>query len=75
MYAYILVATDDSGVEELVEDFKESSEVEEARILFGEWDLIIKLKVNEAEDVTRFVLEKVRSKEEVRFTSTLIVAK
>ena len=75
MYAYILVATDDSRVEELVEDFKESSEVEEVNILFGEWDLIIKLKVNEAEDITRFVLEKIRNKDEVRFTSTLIVAK
>ncbi len=75
MYAYILVATDDSEVEDLIDEFKDMIEVEDAHILFGEWDMILKIKVKESEDVTRFVLEKVRSREEIRFTSTLIVAK
>ena len=75
MHAYILVAVDDRGVEDLVDEFQDMSEVEEAHILFGEWDLIIKVKTNAPEEVARFVLEKVRSKEEVRLTSTLIVAK
>jgi Lrp/AsnC family transcriptional regulator, leucine-responsive regulatory protein len=75
MYAYILVALDESGVEEVVEEFRDMEEVEEAHILFGEWDLIIKVKAPEPETVARFVLEKVRSRDEVRLTSTLIVAK
>ncbi|MCC7574735.1 Lrp/AsnC ligand binding domain-containing protein [Candidatus Woesearchaeota archaeon] len=75
MYAYILVALDESGVEDIVEEFRDLEEVQEAHILFGEWDLIIKVKAPEPESVARFVLEKVRNKEEVRLTSTLIVAK
>jgi len=75
MYAYILVATDDVGIEDLVEEFRDMKEVEEAHILFGEWDLIIKIKALESETVAKFVLEKVRGRDEVRLTSTLIVAK
>lgn len=75
MYAYILIATDDVGVEELIDEFKDMAEVVEAHILFGEWDMIVKLNVKETLDVTRFVLEKVRSNDTVRFSSTLIVAK
>ena len=75
MYAYILVALDDSGVEDIVEEYRDMEEVEDAHILFGEWDLLIKVKTEEPESVARFVLEKVRSKDEVRLTSTLIVAK
>jgi len=75
MYAYVLVALDDPAVEDIVEEFNDMTEVEEAHILFGEWDLIIKINVSETESVAKFVLEKVRSREEVRLTSTLIVAK
>ena len=75
MHAYILVALDEMSVEDIVEEFRDMAEVEEAHILFGEWDLIIKLKANAPEEVARFVLEQVRSREEVRLTSTLIVAK
>jgi len=75
MYAYILVATDDVGIEDIVEEFRDMNEVEEAHILFGEWDLIIKIKANAPEEVAKFVLEQVRSRDEVRLTSTLIVAK
>ena len=75
MYAYVLVALDDSGVEDLVDEFRDMEEVVEAHILFGEWDLILKVNSLDPEGVARFVLEKVRVKDEVRLTSTLIVAK
>jgi DNA-binding Lrp family transcriptional regulator len=75
MHAYILVALDEIGVEDVVEEFRDMDEVEEAHILFGEWDLIIKLKASTPEEVAQFVLDKVRSRDEVRLTSTLIVAK
>ena len=75
LFAYVLVALSDSWVEDLVDEFREMSEVVEAHILFGEWDLILKVDALNPEGVARFVLEKVRIKEEVRLTSTLIVAK
>ncbi len=75
MHAYVLVALDDSGVEDVVEEFRDLEEVVEAHILFGEWDLILKVKADEPEGVSKFVLEKVRIRDEVRLTSTLIVAK
>lgn len=75
MHAYILIAIDEVKVEEIIEEYQDMDEVEEAHILFGEWDVILKIKAPEPESVAKFVLEKVRNKEEVRLTSTMIVAK
>jgi Lrp/AsnC family transcriptional regulator, leucine-responsive regulatory protein len=75
MYAYVLIALDDASVEGIVEDFRDMEEVVEAHILFGEWDVILKVKSSEPEAIGSFVLEKIRSRDEVKLTSTLIVAR
>jgi len=75
MYAYILVSLEESSETEILSEFSDLPEVEEAHILFGEWDLIVKLKADNPDDVASFVIEKIRSHEEVSLTSTLIVAR
>ncbi|MBR9703577.1 Lrp/AsnC family transcriptional regulator, partial [Candidatus Woesearchaeota archaeon] len=50
-------------------------EVVEAHILFGEWDLIAKLQAETPEAAATFVMENIRQLDDVKLTSTLIVAK
>ena len=74
MLAYLLIRVleDEIGV---MEDLKSMDEVKEVHVLFGEWDLLVKLKMPEPEMVGTFVMEKIRSIKEVKLTSTMIVAK
>ena len=75
MLAYILVSLNESNEGMILSNFSDMPEVLEAHILFGEWDLLIKVKLDSAEEIGSFVIEKVRNLEEVGLTSTLIVAK
>lgn len=74
MYAYVLIQLDEPNEREVLEEFSSMPEVEEAHILFGEWDLIIKIKIPSPEAVASFVIEKVRTVDGVQLTSTLVVA-
>ena len=74
MLAYLLIRVleDEVGV---METIKRMEEVKEVHVLFGEWDLLVKLKMPQAEMVGTFVMEKIRSIPEIKLTSTMIVAK
>ena len=74
MLAYLLIRVleNENGV---MEDLKVMDEVKEVHVLFGEWDLLVKLEMSNPEMVGTFVMEKVRSIKEVKLTSTMIVAK
>lgn len=75
MLAYVLVSLNEPNESAVLDYFTGLPEVQETHILFGEWDLIIKVKLESAEAVGSFVIEKVRSQEDVELTSTLIVAR
>lgn len=75
MYAYVLVSLGVPEEEAVLEDFLDLKNVEEGHILFGEWDILLKIKCENAESVAQFVIDKIRSRDEVHLTSTLIVAK
>ena len=75
MYAYVLIALADCDEQEVLDELQNFKEVEEAHILFGEWDLIVKLKAESPEAAGTFVMEHIRKLEEVKLTSTLIVAR
>ena len=74
MFAYILinVLDDEQGVQRALENL---APVKEVHILFGEWDLIAKVEMDAPEALSGFVMEKIRCMEDVKVTSTLIVAK
>ena len=74
MLAYLLIRVleNENGV---MEDLKVMDEVKEVHVLFGEWDILVKLEMPEPEMVGTFVMEKIRSIKEVKLTSTMIVAK
>ena len=74
MLAYLLVSVleDEQGVMETLRVMKE---VKEVHVLFGEWDLLVKLEMPDPEMVGTFVMENIRSIKAVKLTSTMIVAK
>ncbi len=75
MICYVLVGLRDCDEQQVVSKLLDYEEVVEAYILFGEWDIIAKLEVESPEAAGTFVMDKVRSIEDVNLTSTLIVAK
>jgi Lrp/AsnC family leucine-responsive transcriptional regulator len=75
MEAYILISLKNADEEEVLDRLKESGKVKEAHILFGEWDIIAKIHIQNEQELGTFVMEKIRSLESVDLTSTLIVAK
>lgn len=74
MYAYVLVGLSDATEREVLDEISSYKEVESANLLFGEWDIIVKVKADSPEQIANFVIEKIRSIESVQLTSTLIVA-
>ncbi|MEK6845268.1 MAG: Lrp/AsnC ligand binding domain-containing protein, partial [Nanoarchaeota archaeon] len=74
MKAFVLIALKEGIERELLRDVKEYHEVNNAYILFGEWDIILEMEVADAEQLGTFVMENIRSREDVRLTSSLIVA-
>jgi DNA-binding Lrp family transcriptional regulator len=73
--AYVLIGLRDCDERAVIDELSEFPEVKEAHILFGEWDVIVKVDVESPEAAGTFVMDKVRKLEDVRLTSTLIVAR
>ena len=73
--AYVLISLTTKNAGEILEKILKLKDVEEAKIIFGEWDILIKVKERNTEELSTFVLDKIRSMPEVKLTSTLIVAK
>ncbi|MBD3209175.1 Lrp/AsnC ligand binding domain-containing protein [Candidatus Woesearchaeota archaeon] len=75
MHAYVLIGLQDCDEQQVLEELNGYEEVEEAHILFGEWDLIAKLDIESPEAAGTFVMEHIRKLPDVKLTSTLIVAR
>lgn len=76
MKSYLLVSLKDVDERIVLENLRALEEVEEAHVLFGEWDLIAKINIPNAgpEELGTFVMDKIRPMPEIKLTSTLIVA-
>ena len=74
MKAFILVSLSEGNEQTLLDELKELPEVKNAYILFGEWDVLAEIELENAEGLGAFIMEKLRSREDVRLTSSLIVA-
>jgi DNA-binding Lrp family transcriptional regulator len=75
MIAYILIATEHGKEEEIFDKVSEIKQVESAHIIFGEWDLIIKVIVENSEELAAIIMDKLRKLPGIRLTSSLIVAR
>ncbi|TFG20523.1 MAG: Lrp/AsnC family transcriptional regulator [Promethearchaeota archaeon] len=69
--AFLLLLTSSDQTEQLIDEFKDMHEVLEIYILYGEWDILLKIKLKSLPELTRFVL-RLRKIEGVNKTNTLI---
>lgn len=74
MKAFILINLNQCNEINSLEEIKELEEVKAAYLIFGEWDILAEVELDDAEQIGTFVLEKLRSRPDIRLTSTLIVA-
>ncbi len=72
--AYVLITAKSGSERVVVEALKKLQEVTEAKILYGEYDIIARVQVDDIQALNQFLLEKVRPIGNVDRTSTLIVA-
>ena len=71
--AYVLINTELGAEEEVKKKLMEQPEVEEAYIVYGVYDLIVKLRAETMEKVKAAVTWKIRRMDKVRSTLTMIV--
>lgn len=76
MKSYLLISLKERDERNILENLRALEEIEEAHVLFGEWDLIAKISIPNAgpEELGTFVMDKIRPMPEIKLTSTLIVA-
>ena len=73
--AYILVNVKPGKENILLENIKKENnnvKVVEGKVVYGEYDVIIKIESETLEDIRKFVLDKIRSLDFVEKTITLI---
>lgn len=70
--AYIFITTAPGKEKKVLELLGSWEKVSEAYRLYGEYDLIVKIEVEELKEVDQFVFTRIRSLPEVKQTSTMI---
>jgi len=72
--AYILITVKSGTERDVLAELKKLEEVKDVAIVYGEYDLIIKVTVPEVGDLNDFLLSKLRPIKNIEKTATLIVA-
>jgi len=72
--AYILITTKSGSEKEVLAALKKSENVTDAQIVYGEYDLVVKVEVDDITKLNEFLLESVRTINGIEKTSTVIVA-
>ena len=72
--ALVLLTTEPGREQDVVNELNEMSEIEEAMVLFGEYDVYCKVVVDEFSQLSDLVLRNVRTLSGVVETTTLTAA-
>ncbi len=75
MLGYVMITLDSAKEQEIFDTLRDEKDIREVHILFGEWDMIVKIEIPSPEALAQFVMEKIRPLPGVKYTSTMIVAK
>ncbi len=70
--AYILIVVASGAESEVKSKLENASEVKDISIVYGEYDLIVKVEVSEMNDLQKFIITNIRGIKEVERTSTMI---
>ena len=73
--AYILFKVSSGSERDVCKKLAELEEVSEANIIFGEYDLIARISVQDLQALEDFLARKIRKIPDVFLTSTMIIAR
>ncbi|MFQ5872142.1 MAG: Lrp/AsnC family transcriptional regulator [Candidatus Geothermarchaeales archaeon] len=72
--AFVLLNVEPGTEEEVRHTVSKIEEVEEAHLVYGTYDLVLKLRADTLDEVKKAVTGKIRKLDEVRSTLTMLVA-
>ncbi|NHJ49853.1 MAG: Lrp/AsnC family transcriptional regulator [Asgard group archaeon] len=72
--AYVLINSEIGGEQEVVEQLKQMPEVTEVSVVYGVYDVIVKLEADTMEVLKEIITSKVRHLNKVRSTMTMIAS-
>jgi len=70
--AYILMVVESGAKEKVEKELRKDEAVKDINIVYGEYDIILKIQVPEMQDLQKFIIKKIRNIKEVERTSTMI---
>jgi DNA-binding Lrp family transcriptional regulator len=73
--AYVLVNSDVKQEEKVKEELLQLDEVKEAYMVYGTYDVVVKIEVEDLEKLRNVVTNGIRIAENIQSTSTLIVTR
>ena len=73
--AYILVTLKSGSEKEVLKKVSSFEEATEVDLLYGEYDAIVKVRVEEMPQLDKFLTEKLRVLPDIFLTTTMIVAR
>ena len=73
MRAYILINVEPGSEDKVLKELRKMNNVEEAYVSYGVYDLVIRVKADNMEELKTSVTHRIRTIEQVRSTLTLIL--
>lgn len=73
--AFVFINTDIGAEDEVLEALAKMPEVKEAMIVYGPYDVVVRISTDTTENLRRIVSDKIRRMPKIRNTTTLIIAK
>jgi len=73
--AYVLVTMKSGSEKEVLKKVSSFEEATEVDLLYGEYDAIVKVRVEEMSQLDKFLTEKLRVLPDIFLTTTMIVAR
>jgi len=75
VFAYVLVTMKSGSEKEVLKRVSSFEEAIEVNLVYGEYDALVKVRVEELFQLDKFLTDKLRALPDVFLTTTLIVAK
>ncbi len=72
--AYILIISESGAERRVIEDLLDIEGINEAELVYGEYNVVVRISVGDISQLTDFIIEKIRPIKSIKRTSTLIVA-
>ena len=73
--AFVFINTEIGAEDEVMEALIKMPEIKEAMIVYGPYDLVVKVSTDTAESLRKLISEKIRKLPKIKSTTTLIIAK